>query len=245
MHVHRALPLAAILAALAGLAMAPPAAAQILQGTVIDAETGSPLAGARIDVRAERGRYSAQSQSGADGAFAMYVPEAGGYRIQASQDGYTRMEAVSVAVGENEAVVLTLRLSRTVIGLEPLTVTARRPDARHDNSLAGALARHAVLPKAGNRRVIGASDQEMRSATRLDELLRHWLPRARPCRIMWVNGHLVLQVPQIDAWLETTAYNVALFEFYRDYVDAPQGLRALPPYVRSPNQCSVIAVWTK
>lgn len=233
---------AMLLAALLVLS-ASTAAAQSLSGTVLAVESGDSIEGARVMLRNSSGDLLSQTLSDATGAFFLAVPRPGDYLVDVTHDAWAAVEPVAVTVGDGEAVIIEVRLSRSLVRMEALTVTARRRDPRHDATFEGALERYRQYPTLGSRRVMMPDDVELRSATRVGDALRH-LPRGGSCMIVYSNGVLVHNEEWLEGWLETSAVNLDALEFYRTYADAPQSYRGFPTYVLSPHDCSVLALWT-
>jgi hypothetical protein len=239
---RRALSAAAslVIAALAGAPAG--AAAQTVRGSVTDAETGAGVAGARVTLSDSAGLIVRQATTGAAGEFVLVAASAGAYLLGAALAGYQSLPPVTVVVGAEEEVELAVRLSRTVVLLEPLTVTARRRDTRHDATFEGALTRHAQFPHFGPRRVVMRDDVELRSSMHFSDVF-NFFPPTRNCLILYWNGALVQSEEMATQWLQAPAVYLDAVEFYRNYSDAPQAYRRFPAYIQQPLQCSVAAMW--
>lgn len=69
-------------------AQTPPATAGEIAGQVLDATTGMPLDGARVDVTSPETGEQASATTGSNGRYAFVGLPAGAYRVVASQQGY-------------------------------------------------------------------------------------------------------------------------------------------------------------
>lgn len=242
-------PLFAAFCGLLLLGTALPADAQIVRGRVIEDGTDLPIRDARLTLLTGAGRAESRAVTDSTGTFQLHARFAGDYRVEVEHNGYAPLEPRSVRVEREQELVLEIRLSRSVMALDPLTVVARRRDPRHDATFEGALARHERFPSIGWQRVIMRDDVEFRTAMDVNDVLRMMLPvRSGACRIIYWNGR---PVPTADremideVWMRTSASTLEAVEFYRYYNDAPQGMRSIPMGIMSPMNCSVIALWPR
>jgi len=230
-------------AALLGL-MAGPAGAQTVEGRVVDAATDTPLAGATLTLRNERGVREDRGESARDGGFRLAARNQGPHSLEVTRPGFEPVtgEVLQLAL---EVLEVEVRLSRAPIELAPIIVTGRRRDARHDASFEGALARHQIFPRVGTRRVVLREDTEFRSAMVVADVLR-WFPARRGCTIVYSNGVLARSEEWVaDLLNRVSTETVEAVEFYRQWGDAPLELKDVPPYVSSPTECSVVALWPR
>lgn len=106
-----------------------PAASAQSQGTitgrVIDAETGRPLPGVNIVVRAAGDASLRGTSTGPEGQFVLSALPPGTYRLQARFVGYASQETQQpLRAGQTARVHLSL--ARRTVGLEAVEITARR-----------------------------------------------------------------------------------------------------------------------
>lgn len=224
--------------------VASPARAQTVEGRVLEAETGEPIAGATLILRDEGGSARDQTESAEDGSFLLAARRPGVHTLEVEQLGYLAPSPEPFELAE-ELVEVEVRLARSPIALEPLTVVGRRRDARHDATFEGALARHRIFPRMGTRRVVLRSDPEFRSSIVVSDILR-WFHGRRGCTIVFSDGFLARSPEAVTMWLnEVSTENLEAVEFYRFWNDAPPDLKDVPPYVFSPQGCSVVALWPR
>ena len=118
-----------LLAALAALCWASPAAAQVIFGKVLDATTGQPVAEATVEALRENNRPAGRVRSQADGTFVLEI-QAGSYRLQAARVGYQTTTSQPMTIEMREQIQLDLRISTSEVLLDPLTVTTRTAPPR-------------------------------------------------------------------------------------------------------------------
>lgn len=221
--------------------------AQVVRGRVTDAETGEGVPDTRLVLRSPTGRSEGSTRSDDTGAFVIPVSTGGDYVLEVFNSAYAERDPMAVHVEDEQEVELAIRLSRSVMEIEPLQVVARRRDPRHDATWDGVLAREERFPDIGSRRVIMKDDVEMRNSSTVGGVLRQMMPAPRSCLIYYWNGNLVTTFDAEIAdltWLDDLTINLEAVEYYRYYSDAPHGMRGIPPYVDgSPNNCSVVALW--
>jgi hypothetical protein len=117
-------------AALVGLlALAAPAGAQVVRGTVVDAanERPVPLAGVRLLDAEHNSLLVAMSDS--LGRYALTVPDSGAYYLVAQRFGYEDLESPLLAISSARDYVLDLELHPEPLGLGQITVTVRNEQA--------------------------------------------------------------------------------------------------------------------
>jgi hypothetical protein len=112
------------------LSLAGPAAAQTLEGRVVDARTGQAVPQASVTVLGRTGRAVERARSDDAGNFAIRLEGSGTYRLRAERLGYRASVSDTVSVANREAVEVTLRVSPEELALEALTVTRRREPPR-------------------------------------------------------------------------------------------------------------------
>ncbi|MBB5915081.1 MFS family permease [Nocardia transvalensis] len=186
----------------------------------IHREDGHAVADAALTLIDQRGHQVSRATGGSDGAYRIEAPNAGGYVLIVSANGY-RPAAVNVTVGEwPQALDITLHGTGEVSGVvrasgrrEPLPgVTVTLTDARGEvvgsavSGGDGAYACHGVVP--GNYTLVAVSDHMRPAATTLtvpdSGLLRHDIELGSTgvlAGLAWADGHAVpdAQVLVLDA----------------------------------------------
>jgi hypothetical protein len=233
---------AALVAALA--TSASPAAGQAVEGRVVDAESGDGVELAELVLRDARGGVAARARSNPEGYFLLSAAIEGSYLIEVERLGYHAPEPLALELGR-ERVTVEIRLGRAPLALEPLTVTGRRADPRHEASFEGARARHDLFPAIGSRRVVMRGDWELDAAGTVSGVLSLiGFPPA--CTIVWWNGSMVNTELSSEMWLRHTSPEaMEAVEFYRRWSDAPAAYRTFPSWVDTPTGCGVVALWPR
>jgi hypothetical protein len=121
--VQRALYICALL--LLACAAATPAAAQVVKGRVILAGTDRGIADAAVFLLTAEGQRLASATTDTAGAFSVFAPRLGMFRLRAEHIGMTTVESAPFQVNVSQAVEVVLRMDVTAVPLDPLTVTAR------------------------------------------------------------------------------------------------------------------------
>ncbi|NIA29260.1 MAG: TonB-dependent receptor [Actinobacteria bacterium] len=99
-----------------------------IQGYVLDAESGKPLAGANVIV--ENTTFGAATD--ANGHFVIENIFTGVYSVKAGCIGYAPQIVTNVKVNNDEPARLSFRLQKSVIEMEAITVSARRDRSQSD-----------------------------------------------------------------------------------------------------------------
>ena len=148
---------------LAGGALRPATSgAQIIRGTVVDAATQAPIAGATIELRGIRDRDPMRATSDSGGAFTLNAPRPGAYTIQARHIGFLTATPDTITIARDEPIRVEMRLDARAVPLEPVRVTARGDSA--------ADAERRALGRFG--RVISRQDIDARGTQETTELFR-------------------------------------------------------------------------
>jgi hypothetical protein len=113
--------------------LAAPAAAQRVQGVLVD-PTGRPVSGAFVSLRAASGTVVARVLTGAEGRFSLQGSEAGTYRVRAERIGFATTNSPPVALAVGETHQLRLVSAAAGVALEGLVARGRsrcdvRPEA--------------------------------------------------------------------------------------------------------------------
>jgi hypothetical protein len=111
------------------LLLASPLSAQTVRGTVVDAATDVPVAGAVVTVL-EGNRHVGRVRTADDGSFEIALRRAATVVVRGERLGYRAAASEPVAVALRETVELRLPLSEGTVALEAVTVTGRRQPAR-------------------------------------------------------------------------------------------------------------------
>jgi hypothetical protein len=237
--------LAAISLVSIGLAFACAATAQAQQvrGIVHDVDGRMPVSAADVRLLRADGGLVASTTTNDDGRFVLNVTRGGAMRLEVRHVAYADPDPIEVVVADGEAVDVEVRLSRSAVALDPIVVTGRSRDLRHERSYVAALTRRATLPRVGNRRVMLRNDPEMRNAMAVSDVFM-WTPAPMACRIVFLDGQSM--TPDTGAaLLETSANNYAAVEFYRTWQEAPRDYRRLPLGGDFYMDCSIVALWTR
>jgi len=208
---------------------------QTIRGVVLD-PTGRALAGARLNLRQDN--YTTVAESDSVGRFVFVLPRAGAVVIRTDMLGYATLDSSRVLVQPNELVEITITMSRDPIQIEPIVVTARRLEGRHQATYEGFLARREAARPIGNERVLLRSDAEMVNAQTIDDVLK-WLPAPR-CLAVFLNGKPTLNA---RASLEVPVAHLEGIEFYRYHTLAPLEFRGTHSACVRATDYSVLALW--
>ena len=244
--------------ALATVALAPALSAQSVRGRVVDAQTGDGVA--EVEVVLRRGRAAVdRAVTDSLGLFHLKGRVEADYRVEASHLAY-EPAVTALHVGAEEMVVVDLRVAREVVELEPLTITARARDPRHDATYEGLYARRSDFPRVGGRRAVLHTDLEMR-ASRVSDVLGRMNPRYRSrswvsigdgfdderrgCSVVYYNGRLVGTRLLAEILIgDTSAGELEGIEYYDGSVYAPEVFRDEPPYAWG-YRCTIVVLWPR
>jgi hypothetical protein len=236
----------AVLSGIIALSTPLGASAQVIRGTIVEAEARTPVTDATVELVSSAGRAATTSDSA--GAFMLTLPHGGRYGLRVRHVGFLSYETDSVRVGVGETVHVAIQLGRSVIPLAPLVVTARSEDR-----LAGFEARRTF----GSGRFLTRADIEARGAAATTDLLRGMpgvtiAPVARRpskslivmqsslgrCRAaVWVDGVQVEQFPESTADDVLVPSSIEAVEVYSSFSTAPA------QYVSG--ACGVVMFWTR
>ncbi len=238
------------------VALAPGAAhGQVVGGRVVEDSTKVAIPGAIVSVIRPDGSLVGTARTDSIGAFSVTLDSAGTIQLRVTHPAFVTVTSDTVNVDENEAVTLELRLSRQVIPIAPLVVTARA-----DRRLQGYRERLAKNYPFGH--FITREQIERRHGTSASELLRGVsgvrLVEVPPCRgcvaenLIYLRGGadrcpatiLIdgMEVKQgvgmpIDATLLPDQLEGV--EVYPDPAGVPPALGVFS------NQCGVVAFWLR
>jgi hypothetical protein len=118
-----------LVAAALGL-FAVPAAAQRVQGVLVDA-AGRPVSGAFVSLRGSGGAVVARALTDAEGRFGLQGSGAGTYRVRAERIGFASTSSAPLSLGAGETRELRMEAAATGVALEGLVARGRsRCDVR-------------------------------------------------------------------------------------------------------------------
>ncbi len=138
------------------LLAAPGLAAQVVTGTVLEAETGAPLVTAVLTLLDVDGRAVARVMSNAQGMFTLRAPGPGRFVVRSERIGRVRVESDPLELGAGEIVRLELRAASQAITLAGIEVSADQqchmtPDEGESMSRVWDQARQALQVEALSR----------------------------------------------------------------------------------------------
>jgi hypothetical protein len=223
------------------------ASAQSLRVRITDAETGEAVAMALVTLRTAAGRTTARARTDEEGRAQLAPREAGSFLLAVRHEEYREQEPLAVQLRATEELLLELRLSRTLVILDPLEVTGTRHDPRHDATRAGMLARRELFEGRTSQMVLMHGDPEFIAATTVTEVLRRLHQPVRGgCRIFFWEGELVPTATETAFFAGMSPQQVGAVEYYRTWHDAPLAYRQSPPgRTGSTLNCSIIALWSR
>jgi hypothetical protein len=115
--------LAAVLCLLLSAASA--SAQTRVSGTVLDDQTGQPVAGARIEILDWGARKLAERVTDANGVFEYTFSRPNSFRVRVTRLGYARVVTPELSTGRNTYLNVQVRLKSDTVLLAPLAVVAR------------------------------------------------------------------------------------------------------------------------
>jgi hypothetical protein len=193
-------------------------------------------------VTASDGVRRVNTTTDSSGSFLMRLTGSGNWDIFASASGYTGNASTLLTIRANERVELVLRLSGTTIPLEPIEVTARRLDPRHQATYEGFHERHRTARPVGPERVLLADEPIMRNAMKVDDVLKQLSSTRRRCILWFVNG--AVRWSAIQDYGELSTAMLEGMEFYRDDISAPLEYRGYT-CGGSAGAYAVVALWLR
>ncbi|MGH7449337.1 MAG: carboxypeptidase regulatory-like domain-containing protein [Longimicrobiales bacterium] len=109
---------------------ATPLAAQQIRGTVLEANSGGPIADAAVAVFDDRDSQVLDVLTDSIGQFASTLRRAGIYSLRVEKIGYRTLHTDTFAIGTSEVLELRILVGIEAVPLMPLEVTARYRDSR-------------------------------------------------------------------------------------------------------------------
>ncbi len=104
-----------------------PAASQMVEGRVMDAETQEGMAGVTVTLLDLDEGVMLSVLTDARGDFRVSTPHPGRFRLRVTRIGYEEITSAPLDVRDGEVVEVELRVSTAPVVLEPLTVVSDRP----------------------------------------------------------------------------------------------------------------------
>jgi hypothetical protein len=248
-----------LVAGILAITLAPGLNAQAVRGRVLDVATGQGVADVEVVLR--RGRSTIdRAVTDSLGLFHLMGNVEADYRIEATHIAYERA-ATTLRIGAEELMVIDLRVARGVVQLDPLTITARARDPRHDATYEGLYARRSDFPRVGGRRVVLHTDLEMR-VSRVVDVIGRMNPRYRRrpavvtiggdleaerlgCTVVFWDGRMIGTRLLSEILLESTSISeLEGIEYYDGTVYAPAVFRDQPSYAWG-FRCPIVALWSR
>jgi hypothetical protein len=94
-------------------------------GTVLDDQTGQPIAGARVEILDWGARKLAERVTDANGAFEYTFSRPNTFRVRVTRLGYARVVTPEISTGRNSYLNVQVRMKSDTVLLAPLAVVAR------------------------------------------------------------------------------------------------------------------------
>jgi hypothetical protein len=230
------------------------AESQTIRGRLIEDGSDSPVTAAQVSLVDEHGNVVGSTRPDSLGHFTLATYQPGRYRLHAVAAGFKEATSPAVSLAVNTQIVVRFVLSREVILIAPLEITARSRPLVAGMSMQGYHERRAK----GQGFAITREDIEKRSARTVTDLLR----MAPGVRIESRRGTTSISIPgtaprfkqtcQVKVLVDGTefrwgsstiddipVYDIEAIEVFRSLADLP------PEMAGTDATCGVIAVWTK
>lgn len=233
------------------LAVAAPAAAQVVAGRVVEADEGGPAEGIVVQLTDLEGAGVAVDVTDATGAFSLEAPQPGMFFVRASGSGYRPVRGGVFELGFESRIEIEIRLTLDPLELDEVEVEVddvQSLDQMHPLVVNG----FAERAESGRGRFLTPRDLERSRHLDLPRILQ------RTGRVEIVNGLRGRTVamrrpgglcdpvffiddrraPGTEAWIGLNQQDLLAIEVYRSAVEAPV------EYRRFGVDCGVILVWT-
>lgn len=237
-----------VLMALAG---APPVWGQVLQGHVLDDETGQPIPGVRVEMLQEGRRPVGNALTDSAGSFAIVAARQGSFRLRAERIGYASATTAEVGVAMNDTVAVVVRLRTGSVLLAPLEVVTRPRRVSNSPLLAEAFER---MERGVGGRFITSEQIQVRNPARLTDVMSQsgvtvsgtsvWMNRTRCPPVVVVDGTVVSRIGGSRDGLEYSAINM-VDPAHVELIEVYAGVAGMPPEWINVGRCGVIAIWTR
>lgn len=228
------------------LVPASPLRSQIISGTLMVAESRSPISGGVVTLLDGDSVAVARLRTDSVGAFSFSLPGRGSYRLRAEHAGYRAAASPALAIGTLDTLQVEFILAPDVVVLEPLIVTAR---SRRLTSAARDFYRRSESGTVGT--FITRAEIEKAQPFRTSELLTR-VPGLRLFPVMGGNLVSVRGSCRPSLYIDGTQVNdyrsiddvaqpmdVEGIEVYRSTHEAP------PQFIGRSAGCAVILIWTR
>jgi hypothetical protein len=235
-----------------------------LVGNVVEENSGTPIAGARVDVLDVERRIRSTITTDAFGRFSTEVRALPGYRIRASGPGY-RTSATPILWTDGHAEIqVEIRLDRATVLLAPIEVVARSrrmPSpvfegfrARQRTGIGVYISREDIekrrpgtvtdlLAGVPGVRLESGQGGGFRRTVYLTRALSG--PRDCPAQIFIDGFHLNRTTPATGSGFGIVIDD-AVSPDAVEGIEVYRGLATVPPEFLTPNaRCGVIAIWTR
>jgi Carboxypeptidase regulatory-like domain len=110
---------------------------QLIQGVLVDEETGAPISAGTMRLENTGGAPQAVAVSDDDGRFRLVSPRPGTYRLSGERIGYRPAKSGEVHLMPGDTVVVEFRLAADAVLLEPIMVTGSARPWGSRGSLSG------------------------------------------------------------------------------------------------------------
>jgi hypothetical protein len=219
-------------ALLALLLATSPATAQVVQGTVTEDGSKTPIPTVEVVLVDAAGTSIGQAVSDTLGAFQIVAPVPGEYTLRVSRIGYATETTAEFEVERGEVVVVEVSMSTVALKLEPLVVVERRRE--RNPMLARFHERAEITRRSGLGRVYYR--EEMRG---IGSVYNLYMVQSgtRSCPMMILVDNLPVEDPRELDFLAQID-RVEGVEIYRRQLQIPSEYTHL-------RACSLMLVWTR
>ena len=211
-----------------------PTGAQLVTGSVIEAGSERPVAGAAIEARDTTGLRRAAAVSDTAGVFRLLMPQPGRYFITVSHIGYATAPAAAIDAGLGVEVQLELRMSPTALQLEPLRVVGRT--AFNTGWLTEYYDRAVNTRRSGMGRVFFRDEVERANVPYVSVFLNHLQPRGTCRPTLFLDGLEVDDAQQLNGSIQPDQLEGV--ELYNNQA-------FLPPRYANRGHCAIALFWTR
>lgn len=158
------------LGVLASMAFPLSGRAQVVEGTLTDANTRAPVAGAAATLFDDNGSVADRATTAENGSFTLRARWRGGYWVRVERPGYHAVESRPFYLNRAESLAIRLETVPEVAEIEGVTVLASR---RQNRNYASFLERRG----AGWGRFLGPEELETRNAVSLAHIVAPMSPQ--------------------------------------------------------------------
>ena len=242
------------------------AAAQQVEGRVVEAGTDTPITAVQVWLRSAAGDDLKLTFTTEDGRFTIMPDSAGDYRIEARRQGYETAVSHTFRYDGTSPDPIEVRMARRPIAIDGVEVEAQRSvRLEHQATYAGLHRRAETAPSVGRDRVYLREELERDDFRTIAEYVRQRnVPglgrsgvimeggRAPPrgmragCvpHIYWVGFEAPVDVSHLpDQFLSLLVRDMEGIELYGDAREAPLGVR--PVNAEAGGFCGLIVLWPR